>query len=144
MPDLLLILIVFTGLFFGSAKGGAIGFAVGLLEDLLAGRYLGLGALSGFLTGYTVGYLEGKIYRENPLVPLFLVFLGSILFNGVFFIGREVIGAFSVAAPSLLRNLFLAAVYNTLLAAVLYRPLVRIILPGGSSLNLQSYGEFFR
>lgn len=144
MPDLLLILIVLTGLFLGSVKGGAVGFAVGLLEDLLAGRYLGLGALSGFLTGYTVGYLEGKFYRENPLVPLFLVFLGSILFNGVFFIGREVIGAFSAAAPSVLRKLFLAALYNTILAALLYRPLIRIILPGGSSLNLQSYGEFYR
>ncbi|HHW39548.1 MAG TPA: rod shape-determining protein MreD [Syntrophomonadaceae bacterium] len=144
MPDLLLILIVLTGLFFGSVKGGAVGFAVGLLEDLLAGRYLGLGALSGFLAGYTVGYLEGKFYRENPLVPLFLVFLGSILFNGVFFAGREVTGAFSAAVPSVLRRLLLAALYNTFLAALLYRPLFRIIFPGGSSRNLQTYGEFYR
>ncbi|MGB9792487.1 MAG: rod shape-determining protein MreD [Thermacetogeniaceae bacterium] len=128
MPDLLLVLIVLTGFFFGSKRGGAVGFAVGLIEDLLAGRYLGLTALSGFLTGYAVGYLEGEFYRENPIVPLFLVFLGSLLFNGVSLIGREILEAFSGALPSLLWTLPLAALYNTILAALLYRPLCRIFL----------------
>lgn len=133
MPDLLLVLIVLAGFFFGSKKGGAIGFVVGLIEDLLAGRYLGLTALSGFLTGYAVGYLEGEFYRDNPIVPLFLVFLGSLLFNGVSLIGREVLEAFSGALLSLLWMLPVAALYNTLLAAFLYRPLCRIFLQSDSS-----------
>lgn len=142
-PDLLLVLIVLTGLFSGSARGGAVGFAVGLLEDLLTGRYLGLAALSGFLTGYAVGYLEGRFYRENPIVPLFLVFLGSLLFNGIFFIGREVIGAFSGMVPSMLWMMLLAALYNTILAAILYRPLYLVFLRSDSAAR-RFFGEFLR
>lgn len=142
MPDLLLVLIVFSGFFFGSKKGGAIGFAVGFMEDILAGRYLGLTALSGLLTGYAVGYLEGEFYRDNPLVPLFLVFLGSLLFNGVSLLGREVLEAFSGALPSLLWTLPLAALCNTALAALLYRPLCRIFLHSDSSPPM-FYGRAF-
>ena len=44
MPDLLLVLVIFTALFYGSLAGGVVGFVVGLTQDLLGGHYLGLGA----------------------------------------------------------------------------------------------------
>jgi len=127
MPDLLLILTIFTALFYGSQGGGAVGFTVGLAQDLLVGRHLGIQALSGLLTGYTVGYLEGKVYKKNPLVPLFLVFLGSLFSGAVFLLGRSIIGIFSFTIPLLWYDIIMGALYNTLLGVFLFRPFARLV-----------------
>ncbi|MDH7577195.1 MAG: rod shape-determining protein MreD [Bacillota bacterium] len=129
IPNLLLVLIIFTALYYGSGVGGAVGFTVGLIQDLLVGRYFGLLALSGLVTGYLTGYLEGKVYKENPLVPLLLVFSGSLCASLVFITARSLIGSFSFSLPLVWRDLIPGAFYNTLLAVFLFRPFTWLVNP---------------
>ena len=51
VPDLLLMLIVFTGFRLGSVTGASLGFAAGLLQDLVIDFY-GLHALCKTLVGF--------------------------------------------------------------------------------------------
>lgn len=126
MPDLLLILIVFTALFSNATVGGVTGFIVGFMQDLVISRYLGLCALSGLVTGYLVGGLEGKFYKENPLVPVMLVFFGTFLFNAVYFLGRGLCASTPLAFVQLARTTLVEAVYNIVLTFLFYYPLMRI------------------
>ena len=126
MPDLLLILVIFTALFSTSTVGGATGFIVGFMQDLIISRYLGLCALSGFITGYLVGELEGKFFKDNPVVPILLVFCGTFVYNAVYFLGRGLCGSYTLTLIQMTRTVFVEAVYNTILAFLLYYPLMRL------------------
>jgi len=126
MPDLLLILVIFTALFSNSTVGGVVGFVTGLIQDLIICRYLGLCALSGLLTGFTVGKLEGRFFKENPVVPILLVFFGTFLYNGVYFLGRGLCGSFPLSFVQLLRATLTEGIYNVVLTFLCYYPLMFI------------------
>lgn len=78
-PDLVLILVIFFALLNGIKPGAVFGAAAGLAQDLVGGRYLGLNALALAITALAVGYLESKVFKENLLVPILVVFLASVL-----------------------------------------------------------------
>ncbi|MDD4146483.1 MAG: rod shape-determining protein MreD [Clostridia bacterium] len=90
-PDLLLILIIFNCLFQDSSKGGFFGFFLGLFEDLYLGSYIGMNALTKGLTSFLGSRLLQGAFRENLLVPVIAIFLGS-MFNGmmIVFLGKLV------------------------------------------------------
>lgn len=126
VPDLLLILIVFNALFSNYLVGGLIGFLVGFLQDLLTGRFLGLCAFSGLVAGWLVGEIEGKFFKENPLVPIILVFGATIVYDLVYFLGRGLCGSLPLSLSQMVWAILLEAVYNMVLAFLLYRPLFRV------------------
>ncbi len=126
MPDLLLILVVFTALFSDSNTGGAVGFTVGFLQDLIITRYLGLYALSGFLTGYIVGTIQGKFFKENPIVPVLLVFFSTFFYNAVYILGRGLCGSLPLTFAQMAMITLREAVYNIVLTFLLYYPLMRL------------------
>jgi len=130
MPDLLLVLIVFNALFSNYVIGGLTGFLVGFLQDLLTGRFLGLCAFSGMVAGWLVGELEGKFFKENPLVPIILAFGATVVYDLVYFLGRGFCGSFPLSLSQMLWTILLEAVYNMVLAFLLYRPLFKIFSPG--------------
>ncbi len=129
MPDLILVLVVFTALFSSAFTGGAVGFTAGLLQDLLIGRYVGLCAYSGLLVGWLVGELESRFYKENPLVPVILVLMATLVSELVYYLGRGLCGSFPFSFSYAGRNMLLEAVYNMVLSVILYKPLLRLFLP---------------
>lgn len=130
MPDLLLVLVIFTALFYGSLTGGVVGFAAGLLQDLIGGPYLGLGALSYFLTGYLIGYLESRVNKDNILATFSLVLAGSFVASVAYLLGQGLLSSLSLSINLFWRVFGLGALYNACLAALLSQPLTRLF--GGS------------
>lgn len=82
--DLVLILIVYTGLYLSISRATLFGFLGGLAEDIFSGFLLGSNALSKTLIGFLTASLERKIYKENFIMQAILVFLATIL-NGIIF-----------------------------------------------------------
>ena len=145
MPDLLLILVIFTAFFSNSTVGGAVGFVIGFIQDLIISRYLGLCALSAFITGFTVGKLEGRFFKENPVVPILLVFFGTFLYNGVYFIGRGLCGSFPLSFVQWLRATLTEGIYNVVLTFLFYYPLMLIFyrMRDAKPKNYQGYHKGF-
>ena len=73
-PDILLILVVFIGLFFGSEAGFEAGIAAGFGKDIFAFDYFGANAFILGVTGVIVGAVSTKIFRESGLTRSLLVF----------------------------------------------------------------------
>lgn len=120
-PDLVLILVVFFALLQGTRQGFLLGLAVGLLEDLLIGRYLGLHSLTMALTAGTVGLLEDKVFKENLLVPVIVVF-GATLLRGGLLLGVTLLaGVRVVSLKTGIGLAFMEACYNALLVPIFYR-----------------------
>ena len=120
-PDFLLILVLFYSLFRGSIAGAKIGFIFGLAEDLLLGRFVGLNAATKMLIGYLTGFGERKLFKDNLILPLLVVFGGSVLSHLIY------ISFFSLVSGVnqfvLFRQFALPlAAYNSLMGLIIYKP----------------------
>jgi rod shape-determining protein MreD len=73
-PDILLALVVFIGLFFGSGPGLEAGIVAGFGKDIFAFDYFGANAFILALVGIIAGAVNTKIFRESGLTRSLLVF----------------------------------------------------------------------
>ncbi|HZO89537.1 MAG TPA: rod shape-determining protein MreD [Chthonomonadaceae bacterium] len=126
-PDLLLLTAILGSLFCDINGSAALGFFAGLLHAALAAPPNGgFGSLivSRTLVCLGVGWLEERVFRDNPLIALFLAALGTALAEGLFFL----------FAPQhhVLRwthNVGLTTLYNAVLALPLYFLVRRFLHP---------------
>jgi rod shape-determining protein MreD len=82
-PDIMLIATISTGLLLGREHGVGLGFFAGLLQDLASGNVFGLNLLAKTTVGYMSGLMERKVFKENILLPLLAVMLGTALHSAV-------------------------------------------------------------
>ena len=73
-PDLVLLLVIFFGLFFGPGVGLETGFFAGLLKDILSTDIFGINTLTLAVTGLIVGALSAKFSKESRITQTVLVF----------------------------------------------------------------------
>lgn len=78
-PNLLLIVAISVALIRSDWEAATIGLVCGLGMDILVGRALGWYGISLFLVCFLIGQINSKLYRENPLIPVFFVFTSSIV-----------------------------------------------------------------
>ncbi|MFA5535823.1 MAG: rod shape-determining protein MreD [Bacillota bacterium] len=120
-PDFLLILVLFYALFRGSIAGAKIGFIFGLAEDLLLGRFVGLNAATKMLIGYLAGFGERKLFKDNLILPLLVVFIGSILSHLIYIFFFSLVSGLNQFI--LFRQFALPlAAYNSLMGFIIYKP----------------------
>ncbi|NLL69782.1 MAG: rod shape-determining protein MreD [Epulopiscium sp.] len=77
VPNLAVMIIVSFALLRGSVEGAIIGFSIGLLQDVFFGRGIGFQALIGMFIGYVCGIPSQKYYRENYILPFFLIIVST-------------------------------------------------------------------
>lgn len=126
-PDLLLILIIFNSLFHGPIKGTFFGFSLGLFEDILLGTNIGMNALAKGLTAFASAWFMKGAFRENLLVPVISLFLGTLL-NGV-----AVLTLGKMVGLNWEWNLFYwkvipVVIYNTCLVPFIYSPFYKWVV----------------
>lgn len=114
--DLLLLFVVSAALIGGRNFGVGMGFCCGLLQDLAAGGFFGLNLLSKLLIGYGLGMTEGKVFKDNRLLPIIAsggasILSASIVLLLLLLLGQKVRWAenlCNIALPSAFYNMFLA------------------------------------
>ncbi len=80
VPNLLLIVVVSTGLMRGRTEGLMVGFFCGLLIDLNYGTVIGLYALFYLTIGYLSGYTYKIFVREDITIPLILIGVSDLVY----------------------------------------------------------------
>ena len=119
-PYLLLILVIFIGLYKGPIPGAWYGLLAGILLDLFSPIPLGTNALSKTVLGFLAGVAAPLLYFEAPLTQGLLLFLGMLLEGMILFI---LLASFHLAPPlrySLLYIILPAALYTFLLTPFLF------------------------
>lgn len=82
-PDLLLIICVYLGLHLHSAVGAFGAFTLGYLQDAFSGGTIGLNAFAMCLV-FTVVYMTSqRLWVDNAISKIVLVFLASVLKTSV-------------------------------------------------------------
>ncbi|MBM7866843.1 rod shape-determining protein MreD [Heliobacterium gestii] len=128
-PHLVLILVVFTAILNGGRFGSIFGVCAGLFLDMLTGRYIGLNALALAATAGLCGFIEGRLYKDNLLVPIGCVLAGTFAYHTLAFL----LGSFAglpFAVGGFFMTLLTQALYNTAAVPLLYGAFYRVARKG--------------
>jgi rod shape-determining protein MreD len=125
-PELTLVLVVAFAIFEGPVHGGILGFLAGLAGDITFGRPLGFSSMSMTLIGYSVGLLEKKVFKDNLLVPAFMVFLATIFNEFLTSILIQMVGIKLSIYKNFSSVVLPLAIVNLVATLVLYTPLYKI------------------
>ncbi|MDD4202009.1 MAG: rod shape-determining protein MreD [Candidatus Omnitrophica bacterium] len=80
-PDLMMIFVVFFGLFYGPKQGLQTGLFAGFIIDLLGEHFLGINIFYYMSAGVVCGFLGDKIYKESPFTQIISVFFLTMLIS---------------------------------------------------------------
>lgn len=129
-PDLIMILIIMNGFLRGIREGAFLGFMAGLLKDVVTGNFLGAGALSGLVAGCAAGYAESRLFKENLIIVMGLIWFISFLGQLVSYILLSMAGLGLSLFIGLFKVIIPASTYNALLGIVFYRWYYRSVQRG--------------
>ncbi|HEY3314394.1 MAG TPA: rod shape-determining protein MreD [Bacillota bacterium] len=125
-PDLILVVAILGGLLYGPNYGAVAGLFGGLLEDLFIGHYIGLFGLTRMLAGFLAGLVETRVYREPFLVPMATSFAATLVGETILGLLLKAFGANPSLGKTFTNVILPAAVYNAIIAPIVYRPLRRL------------------
>ena len=114
-PDLTVTAMLVAAQFSGPNTGAALGFMAGLLEASYVSILIGSFLVTRTLAGYAVGSLEERIYRENVLVTVAIVGLGTLMVQSSFYVVAP-----QHHAAEYFRHALWQAAYNAVLAIPLF------------------------
>jgi rod shape-determining protein MreD len=126
VPDLALLILVFSAYTNGAMVGQLAGFSSGILLDFLSAAPLGLNALIRTLIGALAGILEGAFFLDFFIFPMLLcaasTLLKALVLSLLHWLLSGSIPAYPLAAPVLWVELGL----NTVIAPFLFALLKRV------------------
>ena len=127
-PDLLLICVVFFGLFLGPTAGLESGFVAGLLKDTFALDFLWINAIILGATGFIAGAVNTQLFKESKradfiFVLIFTVFSMLIHYAIVAIISNSMALDFS---DFFMNSVIPTAVYTGLVSIPVYVKFVNI------------------
>ena len=123
-PEVGLVAVLAVAYYDGAESGAWFGFVMGLSIDLFLTTPLGLSALSYAITAYGVGVFQAGMVRRPPAIAPLLGGIGGFFGGLVFLSIGAVVGESGFLSFSSLRAVLIAAVYDALIAPIVF-PLVR-------------------
>ena len=127
VPNLVFLVVVTLALVEGPVAGCAAGFVGGLLFDLLGASVVGPYALVFCVVGYVAGLIHANMFAEGWLLPVSVVLIASL---GAEITYGVIMSVLDVGLPfwsALVRIMLPGAVYNTVLAVLLYPVMTRVL-----------------
>ncbi len=127
VPNPLLLVVIALALLQGPRAGTASGFAAGFAFDLLGSGPIGLAALVLCVVGYVTGSLQTNMFAEGWRLPVTVVSIASLVAEVCYALVLAVLGAGAPFFAAFTSVMLPAAVYNGLLALLLFPLLARFL-----------------
>ncbi len=125
-PELLLVLVIYLGLYRQGFSAGLAAYTIGLLQDSFAGSCLGLYGLIFLVLYLILRGLAERLNAESPALLLFMVLCGTLLQAAMLIF---LLGFLTDAGPvwrNILRSLPLQSLLNLICAWLLLNILQRL------------------
>jgi rod shape-determining protein MreD len=125
-PDFVLQMVVIWAVLRGWREALPWGFVGGLLLDLFSGAPFGTASLAMVLVAFACSAGSFRVFRDNPLLPVVVVFWASVLY-GLLYLFLLRTHEIPVPWVSMLRQMVVpGAIVNTLLAPLTFWGLTRL------------------
>ena len=119
-PDLCLVAAVLMGLALGRFEGLLVGLALGLVQDFFSAGVLGLNLVTKGVSGLLAGIAGRYVAPITPVTAFVVVLALSVVSGLVFLLSGRGGGTATEALYGLYSVLLPQAIYDAVLAAVLY------------------------
>lgn len=126
-PNFMLLVAVTVALTSGPTAGTSAGFAAGLIFDLLGSGPVGPMALVLAVTGYLAGMMHEQMFAEGWLLPITVLFFAALATEVAYGLMLTLLGVDMAFWRALFTMMLPAAVYNTVLALLIYPWLARFL-----------------
>lgn len=125
-PDLMLIIVIFFGLFFGPGSGLECGLAAGILKDIFTPGFFGMNTAACAVTGLAAGVLNDKFYKESRFTEFILaVSFTAFCLSFHYMLASLVSANLALAFPEYLATSVLpVSVYTGLIALPVFLKLI--------------------
>ncbi len=128
-PELVFLVTILIAFIEGPKEGAVVGFIGGMLQDFMMNQPKGLTALTLTLLGYAIGMSRQYIVSASPLLPTFLVFVGTAAAMVFYQVVAFLLNQLSQPVAYSVRVTLLTAAYGAVLTPIVY-PLLRRVLEG--------------
>ncbi|SHG88239.1 rod shape-determining protein MreD [Tepidibacter thalassicus] len=122
-----IIYISIISLFLKRNQGAFIGLILGFFKDILIGRFLGINALIFFVIGYVYGILKDKVFKENVMTIVILIFFSSIFESFINFIFLKSFFTSSKIIISIYKGFVIIPILNVVVALFVHKFLIDFI-----------------
>lgn len=119
--NLLIITVVSFALIRGKLEGAIVGFAVGFLQDIFFGSTIGFYALLYMYFGFFCGFLNKTFYRDNVLIPIFIIAGSDFLLNFLIYIFTYLFRGRTELSYYLKNIIVPELVYTTFVCVIIYK-----------------------
>jgi rod shape-determining protein MreD len=128
-PELLYLVTISIAFLEGPNQGAVVGFAAGLAQDFMLNQPKGITALTLTLLGYAIGMVRQYIVSPSPLLPTFLVAVGTAAGVAFYETVSYLLGNFTSRFAFAAKVVLLTAAYNAVLTPILF-PVFRRLAEG--------------
>ena len=120
LPNLIVIFILFIGLFANTTYGILFGAICGLILDLIYGKCVGISAVMLCVIGYLGSYFDKNFSKENKITIILMVVGTTIIYEAGYYLLNSIILGFNTEWFYFAKILIIEVVYNVLLSILLY------------------------
>lgn len=120
-PNLMLIVAVSAALMRKDLEAAFTGLACGIGMDILVGRALGWYGLSFFLANFLIAQLNPKLYKDNPLIPVFFVFTSTLAVETLYYLITFFIKGYESFVFVFTKIILPESLYNAVFAYPVFR-----------------------
>ena len=126
MPNIIVILILFIGLFYNKIAGTTYGILLGILLDFFIGKKVGISAIMLGTVGLIGGIFDKNFSKESRITIILMVVASTIMYEfGTYVIGYFVYD-YSFEILSFGKMLLIECIYNVLITIIIY-PIINVL-----------------
>lgn len=126
-PNLVLVLVIFIGLYSSWSEALEAGIAAGLLRGALGTNSIGINIAVLGLSGLLASYSSNKIFKDNFATQIFLVFLLGLFANGISVMAKTMVDATPLIGMDLSRTTVKSVVALSFYTSLCSPPFVLIL-----------------
>ena len=125
MPNLLVILMLYIGLFMGKIPAITYGIFFGLIVDIFIGRKLGITSIMLAVIGVIADLFDKNFSKDNRITVMAMVAIITIIYEiGVYIISYAILNI-NAEILAFIKILLIEAIYNVILTIIIY-PLMQL------------------
>lgn len=120
MPNILIILVLFIGLFTNKNLGAIYGMSIGIIVDLLTSRTVGITAVVYGIVGWVAGVFDKNFSKDNRITIMFIVAATTAIAETAIFILGYLFVNQNINIWAYIKVLLIEVLYNIILSIILY------------------------
>jgi len=125
-PNLIVIFILFIGLYSNAIYGTVSGIVAGLFLDCIYGKCIGVSAVMLCIIGFLGAYFDKNFSKESRLTIMLMAIGATAIFEAGYYLLSAIILSFDMQVIEFVKMLLIELLYNTLLTLILYPTIQKI------------------